>query len=113
MEKLIRKGATTYVIQCHQMEIQDSEQDDSRVEEVQEILQKHKKVFQDLPMELPPERRIEHIIEVKPGSSPVKVRPYRYPHHHKTKIERLVQDLLNCGVITKSRSPYAAPVVLV
>jgi hypothetical protein len=64
-------------------------------------------------MELPPQRRIEHIIEVKAGSSPIKVRPYRYPHHHKTKIEILVQDLLKCGVITKSRSPYATPVVLV
>ena len=27
--------------------------------------------------------------------------------------KRLVQDLLKCGLITKSRSPYAAPVVLV
>jgi len=64
-------------------------------------------------MELPPQRRIEHIIEVKPGSSPVKVRPYRYPHHHKIEIERLVQDLLKCGVIMKSRSPYADPKMLV
>jgi hypothetical protein len=64
-------------------------------------------------MESPPQRRIEHIIEVKLGSSPVKVRPYRYPHHHKIEIERLVQDLLKCGVITKRRSPYAALVVLI
>jgi hypothetical protein len=84
MEKMIQKGATAYFIQCHQMEIQESEQDNSRAPEIQELIQKHKKVFQDLPMELPPQRRIEHVIEVKPGSSPVKVRPYRYPHHHKT-----------------------------
>jgi hypothetical protein len=64
-------------------------------------------------MELPPQRRIKHIIEVKPVSSPIKVRPYRYPHHHKTQIQILVQDLLKCGVITKNRSPYATPVVLV
>ena len=64
-------------------------------------------------MQLPLERSIEHIIKVKSGSNPIKVKPYRYPHHHKTEIERLVQDLLKCGVITKSRSPYAAPVVLV
>ena len=113
MEKLIRKGAPTYMLQCHQMEIQESEQDDSRTSEIQDLIQKHKKVFQDLPMEIPPQRRIEHIIEVKPGSNPVKVRPYRYPHHHKIEIERLVQDLLKCGVITKRRSPYTAIVVLV
>jgi len=113
MEKLIRKGAAAYVIQCHHMDGQGSEQEKSNSIEVEELIQKHKKVFEDLPMELPPERRIEHIIEIKPGSSPIKVKPYRYPHHHKTEIERLVQDLLKCGVITKSRSPYSAPVVLV
>lgn len=64
-------------------------------------------------MELPLERRIEHIIEVTPTSSLVKVKPYRYPHYHKTEIERLVQDLLKCGVITKSKIPYTALVVLV
>jgi hypothetical protein len=64
-------------------------------------------------MELPPQRIIERIIEIKPGLSPVKIRPYRYPHHHKIEIERLVQDLLKCGVITKSRSPYSASIVIV
>ena len=95
------------------MEGQDIEQDESQEEEIQELLQKYEKVFQNIPMQLPPERSIEHIIEVKPGSNLVKVKPYRYPHHQKTEIERLVQDLLNCGVITKSRSPYATLVVLV
>jgi hypothetical protein len=59
------------------MEIQDSEQDSSRASEIQELVQKHKNVFQDLPMELPPERRIEHVIEVNTGSSPIKVRPMK------------------------------------
>ena len=64
-------------------------------------------------MELPPNRKIEHLIVIEPGAKPVNIKPYRYPHHHKTKNERLTQDLLKCGVISKSRSPYAAPVVLV
>ena len=64
-------------------------------------------------MELPPERKIEHVTEIKSGSIPINVKPYRYPHHHKMEIERLIPDLLKCGVITKIRSPYAAPVVLV
>ena len=81
--------------------------------EVISLIHKYDKVFQDLSMKLPLERKIEHIIEVKPDSTPVNVKPYRYPHHHKIEIERLIQDLLNHGVITKSRSPYVAPVVLV
>jgi hypothetical protein len=112
MEKMIQKGATTYFIQCHHMGIQEPGQD-SKNSEIQDLIQTYKKVFQDLPMDLPPQRRIEHLIEIKPESSPVKIRPYRYPHHHKTKIERLVQDLLKCGIITKSRSPYSTPVILV
>lgn len=84
MEKLIRKGASAYVIQCHQMESQHLEQDESREEEIQNLLQKHESIFQDLPMQLLLERNIEHIIEIKPGSSPIKVKPYRYPHHQKT-----------------------------
>jgi hypothetical protein len=84
MEKMIRKGAIAYFIQCHNIEIQESKHDDSRTSYIQDIIQKHKKIFQDLPMKLPPQRRIELIIEVKPGLSPVKVKPYRYPHHHKT-----------------------------
>jgi len=81
------------MVQSHQMEILASELVDSKETEIQQLIQKHKKVFQDLPMELPPERDIEHIIEMKPGSSPVNIKPYRYPHHHKTEIKRLIQDL--------------------
>lgn len=32
--------------------------------EVNELIQNHEKVFQDLPMKFPPKREIEHTIEV-------------------------------------------------
>jgi len=84
--------------------------------EVQELIlevQKHKKkVFQDLPMKMLPKREIEHIIKGKSRSNPVNIKPYRYPHHQKTENKRLVQYLLKCGIISKSRSPYVALVVL-
>jgi len=60
---------------------------------VQELIQKHEKVFQDLPMKMPPNKEIKHTIEIKAGSDPVNIKPYRYPHHQKTEIERLIQDL--------------------
>ena len=113
MEKLIRKGAPTYVAHCHQMELLTTKIVKSQHPKIQTLIQKYDKVFQDLPMKLLPKRNIEYIIEVKPDSTPVNIKPYRYPHHHKTEIERLIQDLLKCGVITTSRSPYAAPVILV
>jgi hypothetical protein len=81
--------------------------------DIQTLIKKYNKVFQDLPMNFPPKRNIKHIIEVNPYSKLVNIGPYRYPHHHKTKIERLIQDLLKCGVIRTSRSSYVARVVLV
>ena len=113
MEKLIRKGAPAYVVQCQEMELLTSEVVKPGHPEIQGLIQKLKKVFEDLHMELPPKRKIKHVIEIMSGSSPVNVKPYRYPHHHKTEIEILIRELLQCGVITEIQSPYAAPVVLV
>jgi hypothetical protein len=110
MEKLIRKGAPTYVAHCHKMQLSTTEIIKSQHPKIQILIKKYDKEFQDLPMKLPPNRHIEHIIEVNPDSTPVNIRPYRYPHHHKTEIERKIQNLLKCGVITTSRSPYA-PIV--
>ena len=84
MEKLIRKGAPTYVVQCQEMELLALEVVKLGQPEIQGLIQKYKKVLEDLPMELQQERKIEHVIEIKSGSSPVNVKPYRYPHHHKT-----------------------------
>ena len=65
------------------------------------------------PAGLPPPRALEHRIDLKPGTGPVKVRPYRYPVSQKTEIERIVADLLQSGLIQPSSSPFSAPVILV
>jgi hypothetical protein len=76
MEKLIRKGAPVYIAHCHQMEILASKVVHYQHPEIEALIQKYDKVFQDLPMNFPPERKIEHIIEVKPGSTLVNIKPY-------------------------------------
>ena len=95
------------------MELLACKIEDSKSTENQDLIKKQNKVFEDLPMELPPNRKIEHITEVEPRAKPVNIKSYRYPHHHKTEIGILTQDLLRCDVISKSRSLYAASVVLV
>jgi hypothetical protein len=40
-------------------------------------------------------------------------KPYHYSPHHKTEIEQQVQELLQSGFITHSKSPFASPVLLV
>ena len=94
------------------MEVSTSKVIYSQHPEIQGIIHKYEKVFSNLPMKLPTERRNEHIIQIKPDSTHVNIKPYRYTHHQKMEIERLIQDPLGCGIITRSRRPYATPVVL-
>ena len=79
--------------------------------EISCILEIFSKVF-CMPDGLPPLRGIEHKILLKPGTSPVSVRPYRYPQAHQEAMTTLVQDMLKKGIIRASRSPYSSPVLL-
>ena len=85
---MIQKGEPVSLVQRHQLETLTSNLINEEVPKVRELIQKHEKVFQDLPMNLPPKREIEHTIEVKSGSNPINNKPYRYPHHQKTEIEK-------------------------
>jgi hypothetical protein len=76
------------------------------------MLQNYEEIFKE-PQGLPPNRQRNHRIVLQAGSSPVNVRPYRYPHYQKNEIESIVTSLLQSGVIRPSMSPYSSPVVLV
>ena len=70
-------------------------------------------MFQD-PTSLPPARgHFDHRIPLKEGTSPINLRPYRYPLKQKDIIEQLVQEMQDKGIIQLSSSPFASPVVLV
>ncbi|KAA0039461.1 Ty3/gypsy retrotransposon protein [Cucumis melo var. makuwa] len=74
------------------------------------------KQFQDVfewPKKLPPRREIEHHIHMKEGTNLINVRPYRYGFHQKEEMEKLIQEMLNSGVIRPSIDPYSSPMLLV
>lgn len=71
---------------------------------IQFLIQKYKHLFQT-PTALPPPRNQDHAIPLKPNTEPVNTRPYRYSHYQKDEIERLMEEMLNDGVIRPSTSP--------
>jgi hypothetical protein len=66
------------------------------------------------PQGLPPSRGVhDHSISLLARSLPPNIRPYRHPFSQKNEIEKIVQELLNAGVIRPSTSPYSSPMVMV
>ena len=77
------------------------------------LLATYEDLFQE-PATLPPSRgTFDHRIPLKEGTSPINLRPYKYPLRHKDIIEKLVGEMQEMGVIQSSSSPFACPVVLV
>ena len=79
---------------------------------LQALLTKYAVLFQPSPT-LPPPRPTDHHIHLLPSSTPVNVRPYRYPHFQKQEIELQVESMLQKGLIQPSTSPFSSPVLLV
>ncbi|XP_073300538.1 uncharacterized protein [Primulina huaijiensis] len=87
-------------------------EDDSAPPELEALLSQFSTVFETT-HELPPSRVYDHAIPLFPGSHPVNMRPYRYPHFQKAVIEKLVSEMLADGIIQPSLSPFSSPVVLI
>jgi hypothetical protein len=67
---------------------------------------------EDLPG-LPPERDVEFVIELKPGTTPVSRRSYRMPLNELAEFKAQLQDLLEKGFIRPSSSPWGYPAIFV
>jgi hypothetical protein len=62
------------------------------------------------PQGLPPSCGVhDHSIPLVPGSLPPNICSYHHPFSQKNEIEKMVQELLNTGVIF----PYSSPIVMV
>ncbi|KAL4309574.1 hypothetical protein GQ457_01G052960 [Hibiscus cannabinus] len=79
---------------------------------IQPLLEEFKDVFQE-PTGLPPKRTHDHAITLKPEATPVNLRPYRFPFHQKTEVEKQIKEMLAASIIQTSKSPFASPCLLV
>ncbi|GAU40605.1 hypothetical protein TSUD_28110 [Trifolium subterraneum] len=79
---------------------------------IHKLISKFSPLFNPTP-KLPPPRSTDHHIHLQPSSSPVSVRPYRYPFSQKNEIEKQVKEMLQHELIRPSHSPFSSPVLLV
>jgi hypothetical protein len=70
-------------------------------------------VFPDDLPGMPPDRNIEFIIELQPGTAPISKRPYRMPPNELAELKIQLQDLLDKGFIRPSASPWGCPALFV
>lgn len=76
------------------------------------LLSHYTNVF-SIPKSLPPHRNQDHHIHLLPGSNPINVKPYRYPHCQKEVMTTMIKEMLQEGLIKPSTSPFSSPVLLV
>ncbi|WVZ80953.1 hypothetical protein U9M48_028386 [Paspalum notatum var. saurae] len=67
-------------------------------------------VFSDELTGMPPDRDIEFLIELLPGTAPIAMRQYRMAPIEHEKVKKNIDELLAKGYIRPSSSPWAFPV---
>jgi hypothetical protein len=62
---------------------------------------------------MPPDRDIEFVIELKPGTAPIYKSPFRMTTPELAELKEHIRELLEKGFIHPSSSPWGAPVIFV
>jgi hypothetical protein len=62
---------------------------------------------------MPPDRDIEFIIELLPGTTPIAKRPYRMGVDELEELKKQIKELQDKGFIRPSSSPWRAQVIFV
>jgi hypothetical protein len=93
---------------------------DSKLNQTKAIALEDIKVVQDYPdifseelPGMPPERDIEFLIELLPGTPPISKRPYRMPVNELVELKKQLVELQAKRFLRPSSSPWGAPVLFV
>jgi hypothetical protein len=78
MKKLLKKGNHVVISQLCSLDVHTSKP--SIPLDLQGIINKHSKVFEDIPKGLPPTRNHYHAIRLIPRSIPPNIRHYKDPY---------------------------------
>jgi hypothetical protein len=62
---------------------------------------------------IPPDREVEFVIDLLPGTAPISKRPYRMSVEELKELKKQLTELQEAGYICPSSSPWGAPVLFV
>jgi hypothetical protein len=113
--RLTKKDGTTIKFIAAVQVDQASMPSQMKVTDLEEILvvQEYPDVFLEELSGMPPDRDIEFLIELLPGTPPIYKRPYRMPVHELVELKKQLAELQAKGFIHPSSSPWGAPVLSV
>jgi hypothetical protein len=95
---------------CHHLSVDDKEA--NPIEDIR-IVSEFPNVFPEELPGMPPERKVEFVIELIPGTTPISKRAYRVSGQELVELKKQIDELLAKGYIRPSTSPWAAPVLFV
>ena len=105
--KMLRKGCQDYLAF-----VVDRRQEGTRLEDIP-LVKEFLDVFPDDISGLPPDRAIEFVIELIPGTEPISIPLYRMVLAELKELKVQLEELLSKGFIRPSTSPWGAPVLFV
>jgi hypothetical protein len=84
----------------------------SQLEEIP-VVREFADIFPNELSGMPPDRDVEFVIELQPGTAPISKRPYRMPPKELAELNTQLQELLDKGYIRPSSSPWGCPALFV
>ena len=77
------------------------------------VVSEYPDVFPEELLGMPPDRDIEFVINLIPGTSPIAKRPYRMAASELAELKKQLGELQQSGFIRPSSSPWGSPVLFV
>ena len=109
----VEKAELNYDVVCKPRVVTVKTNVTDLLEDIQEMLSEYRDiVVDDLPNELPPRRNISHQIDFIPGASLLNKEAYRLTPQENEELRNEVQGFLDKGLVKKSLSSCAVPIVL-
>jgi hypothetical protein len=78
-----------------------------------QVVQEYPDVFLEELPGMPPDRDIEFIIDLLPGTPPISKRPYKMPVNELVELKKQIAELQSKGFIHPSSSPWRAPMLFI